>query len=580
MTARGWFLGAARRRGLVEVGVAACVLALPLAAILRPALGLSLISPDLPDPRSRWAVLGVGLVYVGLLGALLGALRLRRAGGGPRQQLGYETAGYAGVVFAVWAGALLAHTAGAVVAQPGSGASGLPGAFDSAFHGALFLAGVSALAAAVAYPLARGAVLTWLVWDRLRRTRLFWALAQAQLAAALLLAVGVAAAWTAADLAAGRYHFGPPFGPEAVPAEAGPAAFVLAWVTTRLLPAATALLVLSLAASVVVLPPAAAISYLALRGTTRRLEGLAAAAEALRAEVSRRRTPAARVAVGGEDEVAQLEVTFNAMTDALARTLRDLAAERDRVAGLLEARRQLVADVSHELRTPVATVRGYLESALRRGASGLESGTDLPAAAQPDAPLRPLPPELRADLATVEREVGRLERLIEDLFTLARAEVGRLELRLEPTDVGAGVGRLVATAAPLAWRQRRVEVLAEVAPDLPPARVDARRLDQVVSNLLGNAVRHTPPGGLVAAVVAAEPAAVRIEVRDTGAGIAPEELPRVFDRFYRGAGGDGTTGAGLGLALAKELAEAMGGSVEAKSVPGEGSCFTVRLPRA
>jgi signal transduction histidine kinase len=267
-----------------------------------------------------------------------------------------------------------------------------------------------------------------------------------------------------------------------------------------------------------------------------------------------------RVEEGRADEVGQLARRFNQMAADLERTLRDLAAERDRVTGLLENRRQLVAGVSHELRTPVATVRGYLESALRRG--------------------EVLPADLRADLATVEREVERLGRLIEDLFTLSRAEVGRLELRPEPTDAGAVVRRLAETMAPLAWGQRRVQVLADIAPDLPPACADAQRLEQIVANLLGNAVRHTPPGGLVAVVVAAEPDAVRVEVRDTGEGIAPEDLPHIFERFYRGHGGDGRGGAGLGLALVKELAEAMGGAVEAASTPGEGSCFTVRLPRA
>jgi signal transduction histidine kinase len=365
-----------------------------------------------------------------------------------------------------------------------------------------------------------------------------------------------------------------------LPPGAGGAAFLLAWVTTRLLPAATALLNLSIVAGVVVLPPAALISFLALRRTNRRLEELVVAAEALR-----RGDLAARVPVRGEDEVARLQVAFNAMAADLERTLADLQAERDRVAGLLDARRQLVAGVSHELRTPVATVRGYLESTLRRD--------DM------------VPAEVHGDLQTMEREVIRLQRLIEDLFTLSRAEVGRLSLRLAPTDVGAVVRRLVDTQAPLAWRQRRVHLLAEIGAHLPPARADAQRLEQIVSNLLANAVRHTPPGGLVAAAVAAGPDAVRLEVRDTGKGIATDDLPRVFERFYRGPsaehpqgerreGGDGAgdagsdancgggaaDGAGLGLTLVKELAEAMGGSVAVASAPGEGSCFTVRLPRA
>jgi signal transduction histidine kinase len=275
----------------------------------------------------------------------------------------------------------------------------------------------------------------------------------------------------------------------------------------------------------------------------------------------------ARVPVAGEDEVARLQVVFNGMAANLQQTLHELEAERDRVAGMLEAHRQLVAGVSHELPTPVATVRGYLESALARAEA--------------------LPDGLQTELETMEREVGRLQRLIEDLFTLSRAEVGRLALRLEPTDVGAVVCRLVETQAPLAWRQRRVHVLAEVAADLPPAHADPQRIEQIVSNLLGNAVRHTPPGGLVAAAVAAEPDTVCLEVRDTGDGIACDDLPHVFERYYRGSGagderGDGTGDdhAGLGLALVKELAEAMGGSIAAASVPAEGSCFTVRLQRA
>ncbi|HLH21806.1 MAG TPA: HAMP domain-containing sensor histidine kinase [Chloroflexota bacterium] len=308
------------------------------------------------------------------------------------------------------------------------------------------------------------------------------------------------------------------------------------------------------AASLFAFVSASVLAYVLARRLVRRLERLGQAAEALAAgDLS------CRVAEGPADEVGQLARRFNDMAADLERSLRELQAERDRVAGLLDAQRQLVAGVSHELRTPVATLRGYVESALRREPDGATA--------------------LHADLATMEQEIVRLQRLIDDLFTLSRAAVGRLALRVEPVDAGAVVRRLVETAAPLAWGQRRVQVLAEVPPDLPPAQADPQRLEQILSNLLGNAVRHTPPGGLVAAAVTAEPDAVRLEVRDTGEGIAPEDLPHIFERFYRGRNGDGRPGAGLGLALTKELAEAMGGSVEAASAPGAGSCFTVRLPR-
>jgi signal transduction histidine kinase len=308
------------------------------------------------------------------------------------------------------------------------------------------------------------------------------------------------------------------------------------------------------AASLFALFSASVLAYFLARRLVSRLERLGQAAEALAAG-----DLTCRVPEGPADEVGQLARRFNGMAADLERSLRELQAERDRVAGLLDAQRQLVASVSHELRTPVATLRGYLESALRHDRAASTT--------------------LRADLETMEQEIARLQRLIEDLFALSRAAVGRLALRLEPTDAGAVVRRLVETTAPLAWGQRRVEVLAEVAAALPPARADAQRLEQIVSNLLGNAVRHTPPGGLVAAAVGAEPHTVQVAIRDTGEGILPEDLPHVFERFYRGRQGDGRAGAGLGLALTKELAEAMGGSVEAASTPGEGSCFTVRLPR-
>jgi signal transduction histidine kinase len=310
-----------------------------------------------------------------------------------------------------------------------------------------------------------------------------------------------------------------------------------------------------LAASVFALGSSSLVAYLLARRVVHRLERLGRAAEALAAGQL-----ATRVENMGDDELGQLGHRFNQMAGDLQGSLNQLTEERDRVTGLLKARRELVASVSHELRTPVATVRGYVEAALRRGDH--------------------LPGELRADLETVEAEIRRLQRLIEDLFTLARAEVGRLELRLEPTDIRQVVQHTVDTAAPLAWNQWRVQVVAEAGPDLAPARVDAERLQQVLSNLMSNAVRHTPPGGLVAAAVAADDGIVRVDVRDTGAGIAPEDLPRVFERFYRGRDEEGAEGAGLGLAVAKELVEAMGGTVEARSIAGEGSCFTIRLPRA
>jgi signal transduction histidine kinase len=309
-----------------------------------------------------------------------------------------------------------------------------------------------------------------------------------------------------------------------------------------------------LAASIFALVSSSLVAILLSRGLVKRLERLGGAAEALaRGNLSQ------RVDAGPDDEVGQLARRFNRMAADLEHTLAELRAERDRVAGLLEDRRQLVASASHELRTPVATVRGYLDSAL----------------AEPDR----LSDQLRNDLETMDRELARLQQLVDDLFALSQAEVGRLSLRLEPVDVSGVVQQLAETAAPLAWRQRRVQVIAELPDEVRPARADQHRLEQVVSNMLGNAIRHTPPGGLVAAAVSLEsPGMLRLDVRDTGEGISTEDIPHVFERFFRGHSVHGEGGAGLGLALVKELTEAMGGTVDVASTPGEGSCFTVRLP--
>ncbi|HEY3060819.1 MAG TPA: HAMP domain-containing sensor histidine kinase [Chloroflexota bacterium] len=311
-----------------------------------------------------------------------------------------------------------------------------------------------------------------------------------------------------------------------------------------------AMVVVLVGASVFALVASSIVGYLLSRRLVGRLEELSQAAESLRSgDLS------ARVPQAGDDEVTELQRSFNKMAADLETAVGEVSAERDRITGLLEARRQLVASVSHELRTPVATVRGYLESALR------QDGV--------------LPASVRADLDIADREVARLEGLIDDLFTLARAEVSRLDLRLEPADLGQLVQRQVETYAPLAWQQRRVEVLAETPSAETTALVDAQRVGQIVSNLLANAIRHTPPGGLVAAGVSSEDGFVRIEVRDTGEGIAPEVLTRIWERFYHGQEGEG---AGLGLALVKELAESMGGRAQVTSTTGEGTAFSVRLP--
>jgi signal transduction histidine kinase len=248
------------------------------------------------------------------------------------------------------------------------------------------------------------------------------------------------------------------------------------------------------------------------------------------------------------------------MAEKLETTLADLKTERDTVAQVLQARRDLIASVSHELRTPVASLRAAVETAL-----------------EPRDQL--LPTETRQRLETMEREIQRLSGLIDDLFTLSQAEVDNLRLECIPAELDPLVRQVVETFAPLAWQSGRVEVSTSLPENLPAVQVDIRRLQQILLNLLRNAVRHTPPGGIVVVLAETEANGVRLEVHDTGEGIDPADLPHIWERFYRGKNATSES-AGLGLALVKEMTEAMGGSVDVESTPGQGSCFSVHLLKA
>jgi signal transduction histidine kinase len=388
----------------------------------------------------------------------------------------------------------------------------------------------------------------WRLWNAIRQRRLLWSIVHAYLLAALVVAALVILNESI------KVMMPPPA--VQLPADLPAIPRVVFGVFTALTP----ILVFSIAVVPFVVAVMAlaggVVFYFAARQITRRIEALATTASRLRAGNFQ-----ARVAVEGEDEIAQLQTDFNAMAADLEFTLSALKTERDTVSGLLQTRRELIAGVSHELRTPVATMRGTLESAL---------------ANWQDAP----PETLRHDLEVMGREIARLQTLLDDLFTLSRAEVGHLTLRCVPTDVSALIRRVVDTTAPLAWQRRRVRVVANVPAGLPLASADAGRLEQVLLNLIHNSLRHTPPGGIVvvAAREGADHSAMCIEVRDTGEGIPSEDLPHIWERFHRGSQSDDYgENAGLGLALVKELTVAMGGSVDVTSVVGEGSCFTIRL---
>lgn len=316
-------------------------------------------------------------------------------------------------------------------------------------------------------------------------------------------------------------------------------------------------LTLNLAVIVIlaILPISFGLGYLLARRLTRRIERLAAATDSIAAG-----NLARRVDVDSADEIGRLAADFNTMAVRLAEREQALADAAARSERLLKTNQRLVADVSHELRNPLATLRGYLE-ALEQ-----EHGDKLPA----------------RDMAIIQGEMRRLTALIEDLFTLARAEARQLPLTIEAVDAAVLVRDMVETLAPLARREREIEVVAALPADLPLVSTDRMRLEQVLLNLAQNAFRHTPPGGIIAFEAQARDGVVVLAVADTGIGIPPEDLDLVFERFYRGDSSRAreTGGAGLGLALVRELVTSMGGSVTAESVVGRGSRFAVTLRRS
>ena len=222
-----------------------------------------------------------------------------------------------------------------------------------------------------------------------------------------------------------------------------------------------------------------------------------------------------------------------------------------------QQRRGLMADVAHELRTPLSNIRGYVE-AMR---DGLAERND-------------------ATLEILHQQIAHLNRLVEDLRLLALAEAGALTLHPQPERIDALLQSVADAFGPRA-AAKGVVVRCESAADLPPVSMDRGRVEQVLHNLVENAVTHTPEGGAVtlSAIIPA-PGFVRVSVADTGGGMEREALDAVFDRFYRldPSRARATGGAGLGLTIAKQLVEAQGGRIWAESEPGQGSTFIFELP--
>ena len=248
----------------------------------------------------------------------------------------------------------------------------------------------------------------------------------------------------------------------------------------------------------------------------------------------------ARVAERGPREVRALAQAFNSMVAQLQ--------AND------EQRRNLLADVTHELRTPLTVIQGNLE--------GL---------------LDDVYPRDDAHLASILEETRVLSRLVDDLRTLALAESGALHLEKEPTDLGILVNETSASFRGQA-DAAGIELKTEAQPNLPLLEVDPARIRQVLENILANALRYTPSGGQVSvqcSVDSVQSKFVLVNVKDTGTGIAADELPHIFDRFYKSRGSHGS---GLGLAIAKNLVAVHGGEIAAQSEIGQGTTIRFTLP--
>ncbi len=259
-----------------------------------------------------------------------------------------------------------------------------------------------------------------------------------------------------------------------------------------------------------------------------------------------------RVPVQGRDEVAALAAAFNQMAVQL-----EGAARQQQEAERLRA--DLIAWVGHDLQTPLASIRAILEAL----ADGVVDD----------------PQVVQRYLKTAQRDVRSLSLLIDDLFQMAQIEAGGLKLDLAPNSISDLISDTLESFSALAVQQQ-VWLSGSVASDVDPVRIDGPRIGRVLNNLVGNALRHTPAEGKVEVRARRDGSRVEVSVSDTGEGIRPEDVPHVFDQFYRGekSRSRATGGAGLGLAISQGIVRAHGGEIRVESEMGHGTRFIFTLP--
>jgi signal transduction histidine kinase len=256
--------------------------------------------------------------------------------------------------------------------------------------------------------------------------------------------------------------------------------------------------------------------------------------------------------VSGRDEVAALAGSFNRMAARLE------AADREQ-RRLEQARLDLIAWVGHDLQTPLASVRLILEALADR--------------------LVEDPETVSRYLATAQRDVQSLSALIEDLFQMSQFDAGGFQLDCAQASLSDLISDTLESFSEQAVRQG-VVLEGQAEPGIDPVYMDTRRIGRVLNNLVANALRHTPSGGSITVHARRTGPGVEVSVRDTGEGLRPEDLPHLFERFYRGEKSRSrqTGGAGLGLAIARGIVEAHGGQIQAGNLPAGGALFSFTLP--
>jgi two-component system phosphate regulon sensor histidine kinase PhoR len=268
----------------------------------------------------------------------------------------------------------------------------------------------------------------------------------------------------------------------------------------------------------------------------------------------------------GQEQIAQFElVTLNRFLRVIAIPITNdrldgvllLVQDLTELRGLQTMRREMVGNISHEFRTPLAGIKAMVETLQDGAVDDRETSKDF--------------------LYRIEAEVDRMTQLVSELTEVSHIETGKVDLKLEPVNLNSLVDEVIAQLKPQAERQN-LTIEMTLADDLPATPTDKARIRQVLVNLFHNAIKFNRPGGSIRTTTKKSENSVVVEVSDTGTGIAEDDLPHILERFYKADKSRGGEGSGMGLAIAKHIVEAHGGSIRVQSEEGKGSTFSFSIP--